>query len=137
MSSRATVRFLLLVQSSPTRRSDHAVLPMLKSRETARHTSSCVKLSVQRYIEVFCCERIPPPRLGETLSHHNPKSILATQALHDRFQSYSMKPGQNPLIALIALEEMASQLSQPNFSMAPRSVFDPILLNPTRLRVQS
>ena len=44
-------------------------------------------------------------------SWHNPKSISATQALHDRFQSYSMKPGQNPLAALTALEEMASQLS--------------------------
>ena len=30
-----------------------------------------------------------------------------------------MKPGQNPLVALTALEEMASQLSQQNFSMAP------------------
>ena len=52
-------------------------------------------------------------------SWHNPKSISATQALHDRFQSYSMKPGQNPLVALTALEEMASQLSQIKFSMAP------------------
>ena len=52
-------------------------------------------------------------------SWHNPKSISATQALHDRFQSYYMKPGQNPLVALTALEEMASQLSQQNFSMAP------------------
>ena len=50
---------------------------------------------------------------------HNPKSISATQALHDRFQSHSMKPGQNTLVALTALEEMASQLSQQNFSMAP------------------
>ena len=30
-----------------------------------------------------------------------------------------MKPGQNPLVAHTALEEMASQLSQQNFSMAP------------------
>ena len=30
-----------------------------------------------------------------------------------------MKPGQNPLISLTGLEEMASQLSQQNFSMAP------------------
>ena len=30
-----------------------------------------------------------------------------------------MKPGQNPLVALTALEEMASQLSQQNVSMAP------------------
>ena len=52
-------------------------------------------------------------------SWHNPKSISATQALHDRFQSYYMKPRQNPLVALTALEEMASQLSQQNFSMAP------------------
>ena len=52
-------------------------------------------------------------------SWHNPKSISATQALHDRFQSYSMKPGQNPLVALTALEEMAAQLSQQHFSMAP------------------
>ena len=43
-------------------------------------------------------------------SWHNPKSISATQVLHDRFQSYSMKPGQNPLVALTALEEIASQL---------------------------
>ena len=52
-------------------------------------------------------------------SWHNPKSISATQALHDRFQSYFVKPGQNPLVALTALEEMASQLSQKIFSMAP------------------
>ena len=37
-------------------------------------------------------------------SWHNPKSISATQGLHARFQSYSMKPGQNPLVALTALE---------------------------------
>ena len=30
-----------------------------------------------------------------------------------------MKPGQNPLVALTALEEMASQLSQQNLSKAP------------------
>ena len=30
-----------------------------------------------------------------------------------------MKPGQNPLVVLTALEEMASQLSQQFFSMAP------------------
>ena len=41
-------------------------------------------------------------------SWHNPNSISDTQALHDRFQSYSMKPRQNPLVALTALEEMAS-----------------------------
>ena len=53
-------------------------------------------------------------------SWHDPKSIYsAIQALHDRFQSYSMKPGQNLLVALTALEEMASQISQQNFSMAP------------------
>ena len=52
-------------------------------------------------------------------SWHNPKSISATQALRDRFQSYFMKPGQNPLVALIALEEMASQLSQQKKTMAP------------------
>ena len=46
---------------------------------------------------------------------HNPKSIAATQALHDRFQTYSMKPGQNPLVALTDLEEMASQLAQQDF----------------------
>ena len=61
-----------------------------------------------------------PTEAGRNLeSWHNPKSISATQALHDRFQSYFMKPGQNPLVALTALEEMASQLSQQNFSMAP------------------
>ena len=30
-----------------------------------------------------------------------------------------MKPGQKPLVALTALDEMVSQLSQQNFSMAP------------------
>ena len=50
---------------------------------------------------------------------HNPKSIAATQALHDRFQTYSMKPGQNPLVALTDLEEMAAQLAQQDFCMAP------------------
>ena len=30
-----------------------------------------------------------------------------------------MKPGQNPLVVLTTVEEMASQLSQQNFHMAP------------------
>ena len=51
-------------------------------------------------------------------SWHNPKSVSATQVLHDRFQSYSMKPGQSLLVALTALEEMESQLSQQDVSMA-------------------
>ena len=62
----------------------------------------------------------PPTEAWRNLeSWHNPKSISATQALRDCFQSYSMKPGQNPLVALTALEEMASQLSQQIFYMAP------------------
>ena len=52
-------------------------------------------------------------------SWHKPKSISATQALRDRFQSHSMKPGKNPFVALTALEKMASQLSRRNFFMAP------------------
>ena len=52
-------------------------------------------------------------------SYWNPKSIAATQALHDRFQIYSMKPGQNILVALTDLEEMAAQLAQQDFCMAP------------------
>ena len=50
-------------------------------------------------------------------SWHNPKSISATQALHDRFQSYSVKPRQNPFVALTALEETTAQLSQQNCFM--------------------
>ena len=49
---------------------------------------------------------------------HNPKSIAAPQAFHGRFQTYSMKPGQNPLISFTDLEEMAAQLAQQEFSMA-------------------
>ena len=52
---------------------------------------------------------------------HNPKSTSATKALHDRFQSYSMEPWQNPLVALTALE-MASQLSQKKKTMSPNQL---------------
>ena len=48
---------------------------------------------------------------------HNPKSIAAPQAFHGRFQTYSMKPGQNPLISFTDLEEMAAQLAQQEFSI--------------------
>ena len=68
MSSRATVNFLLQMGPSRTRRLDHAVTPTLKFRDTARPTSSCVQLSVQK-TEVSCCERIPPLRLGIPWSH--------------------------------------------------------------------
>ena len=50
---------------------------------------------------------------------HNPDTVSATQTLHQRFLSYTMRPGQNPLVILTALEEMAAQLSQQNFPMAP------------------
>ena len=50
---------------------------------------------------------------------HNPDTVSATQTLHQRFLSYTMRPGQNPLVILTALEEMAGQLSQQNFPMAP------------------
>ena len=45
-------------------------------------------------------------------SSHSLKFISPTQALHDRFQTNFMKPGQYPLVALTALQEMASQFSQ-------------------------
>ena len=50
---------------------------------------------------------------------HNLDTVYATQTLHQRFLSYTMRPGQNPLVILTALEEMAAQLSQQNFPMAP------------------
>ena len=50
---------------------------------------------------------------------HNPDTVSATQTLHQRFLSYTMRPGQNPLVILTALEEMAAQLSQQIFPMAP------------------
>ena len=50
---------------------------------------------------------------------HNPDTVSATQTLHQRFLSYTMRSGQNPLVILTALEEMAAQLSQQNFPMAP------------------
>ena len=53
---------------------------------------------------------------------HNPDTVSATQTLHQRFLSYTMRPGQNPLSILTALEEMAAQLSQQNFPMAPDQV---------------
>ena len=42
---------------------------------------------------------------------HNLDTVSATQTLHQRFLSYTMKPNQNPLVILTALEEMAAQLS--------------------------
>ena len=50
---------------------------------------------------------------------HNPDTVSATQTLHQRFLSYTMRPDQNPLVILTALEEMAAQLSRQNFPMAP------------------
>ena len=50
---------------------------------------------------------------------HNPDTVSATQSLHQRFLSYNMTSGQNRVIILTALEEMAAQLSQQNFPMAP------------------
>ena len=49
---------------------------------------------------------------------HNPDTVSATQTLHQRFLSYTMRPGQNLLVILTALEEMAAQLFQQNFPMA-------------------
>ena len=43
---------------------------------------------------------------------HNPDTVSsAIQTLHQRFLSYIMRPGDNPLVILTALEEMAAQLS--------------------------
>ena len=53
---------------------------------------------------------------------HNPDTVSATQTLHQRFLSYTMRPGQIPLVILTALEEMAAQLSQQSFPMAPDQV---------------
>ena len=50
---------------------------------------------------------------------HKPDTLSATQTLHQRFLSYTMRPGQHPLVILTTLEEMAAQLSQQNFPMAP------------------
>ena len=49
---------------------------------------------------------------------HNPDTVSATQTLHQRFLSYTMRPGQNLVVIPTALEEMAAQLSQQNFPMA-------------------
>ncbi|CAN0023551.1 unnamed protein product, partial [Ascophyllum nodosum] len=49
----------------------------------------------------------------------NPDTVSFTQGLHQRFLSYNMRPDQNPLVILTAPEEMAAQLSQQNFPMAP------------------
>ena len=50
---------------------------------------------------------------------HNPDTVSATQTLHQRFLSYATSPGQNSLVFLTALEEMAARLSQQNFPMTP------------------
>ena len=50
---------------------------------------------------------------------HNPDTVSATQTLHQRFFSYTMRPGQNPVIILTALEKMAAQLFQQLTPMAP------------------
>ena len=39
---------------------------------------------------------------------HNPDTVSATQTIHQRLLSYTMRPGQNPLVILTALEEMAA-----------------------------
>ena len=89
-----------------------------RHRKTYQFLRSALSSEVDRCILL---RADPPTETWKNLeSWHNPKSISATQAPHDRFQSYSMKPGQNPLFALTAaLKEMASQLLQQNFSMAP------------------
>ena len=51
---------------------------------------------------------------------HNPDTtVSATQTLHQRFLSYTMRPGQNPLVILTALEQMTAPLSQQKILMAP------------------
>ena len=50
---------------------------------------------------------------------HNRDTVSATQTLHQRFLSYTTRPGHNSLVILTALEEMAAQLSLQNFPMAP------------------
>ena len=57
-------------------------------------------------------------------SWHNPRTIAATQSLNQRFQTYTMKPGQNPLFVLNTLEEMAAQLMQQNISIS----YDQVLI---------
>ena len=52
-------------------------------------------------------------------SWHNPRTIYATQSLHHRFQDFTIKPGQNLMFVLFTLEEIAAQLMQQDFSMAP------------------
>ena len=69
MYSKATMKSLLLMELSRTRRSDHSVSSTLKLRDIARLTSCSDQLSVQKKTEASCCERIHPPRLGETWSH--------------------------------------------------------------------
>ena len=55
---------------------------------------------------------IPRRNCGETLKN-------GTQTLHQRFLSYTMRPGRHPLVILTTLEAMAAQLFQQNFLMDP------------------
>ena len=65
------------------------------------------------------CAHFPTEAWHNLEVWHNPKTIAATQDLHDRFQYFSMKPGQNPFVVLIHLEEMVAQMMQQDFPMAP------------------
>ena len=64
---------------------------------------------------------------------HNPRTIAPTQSLYQWFQDFTMRPVQNPMFVLSTLEEMAAQLMQQDFSMAPNQAliqFLPILPDP-------
>ena len=43
------------------------------------------------------------------------QNIASAQSLFIRFQTYTMKTGQNPLLVLTTLEEMDAQPMQQNF----------------------
>ena len=86
-------------------------------RKAYQFLQSALKTKVD--LSILYRARPPAEAWIKLESWRNPRTIAATQPLHQRFQDYSMKPGQNPMFVLSTLDEMAAQLMQQDFSMAP------------------
>ena len=86
-------------------------------RKVYHFLRSALKTKVD--LKILYRARSPAEAWMKLESWHNPRTITATQSLHQRFQDFTMRPGQNPMFVLSTLEEMAAQLMQQDFSMAP------------------
>ena len=85
-------------------------------RKAYQFLRSALKTKVD--LNILYRARSPAEAWTKLESWHNPRTIAATQSLHQRFQDF-MRPGQNPMFVPSTPEEMAAQLMQQDFSMTP------------------